>query len=108
MQELKQGTPLQGGKYIIKRVLGQGGFGITYLAEQVSLGREVAVKEFFMKDNCLREEITGKVSVPSVGRAVQEGRYHATFLKKDQTLTALTHLYINEAIKVLKEQGAVY
>jgi hypothetical protein len=32
MQELKVGTLLQGGKYRIVNKLGQGGFGITYMA----------------------------------------------------------------------------
>ena len=53
--KLHNGAELQGGKYRIISVLGQGGFGITYLAEQVSLGRKVAIKEFFMKDLCNRE-----------------------------------------------------
>lgn len=38
--ELKQQSLLQGGKYKIERMLGQGGFGITYLGEQTSLGRK--------------------------------------------------------------------
>ena len=46
--QLKHDTLLQGGKYIIKKVLGQGGFGITYLAIQTGLDRKIAVKEFFM------------------------------------------------------------
>ena len=50
MSELGSGTLLQGGKYKIDRVLGQGGFGITYLAEQTNLGRKVCIKEFFMKE----------------------------------------------------------
>lgn len=65
MQELKQGTPLQGGKYIIKQVLGQGGFGITYLAEQVSLAREVAIKEFFIRNLCDRDSEGTLVSTTS-------------------------------------------
>lgn len=51
---LQQGTRLQGGKYRIVKVLGQGGFGITYLGEQAILNRKVAIKEFFMKSLCER------------------------------------------------------
>lgn len=58
---LKKGTLLQGGKYKIEKVLGQGGFGITYLATQINLNRKVAIKEFFMKDMCCREEDTNQV-----------------------------------------------
>ena len=43
MNELKTGFALQNGKYRIERVLGQGGFGITYLAVQVNLHRKVAI-----------------------------------------------------------------
>ena len=41
--QLQPGTTLCGGKYRIERVLGQGGFGITYLAVQTGLNRRVAV-----------------------------------------------------------------
>lgn len=57
---LVPGTLLKGGKYKIERVLGQGTFGITYLAScnvevEGQLGKmnvdiNVAVKEFFMAD----------------------------------------------------------
>ncbi len=48
--ELLANALLQDGKYIILKTLGQGGFGITYLAEQTNLGRKVCIKEFFMKE----------------------------------------------------------
>ena len=51
---LQQDYTLQDGNYRILKVLGQGGFGITYLAIQVRLDRKVAIKEFFMKDFCER------------------------------------------------------
>ena len=43
---------MQGGRYRIEKVLGQGGFGITYSGYQTNLEAKVAIKEFFMKDLC--------------------------------------------------------
>ncbi len=48
-------------KYLLGRVLGQGGFGITYLAWDTFLDRKLAVKEFFPRDYCYRE--TGQVII---------------------------------------------
>ncbi len=45
----KEGTILDG-RYRIRRVLGQGGFGVTYEAEDLRLGRRVAVKELFRQE----------------------------------------------------------
>ena len=42
--QLSSGTLLHGGTYKIEQVLGQGSFGITYLAEHTSLGKKVAIK----------------------------------------------------------------
>lgn len=43
------------GRYIIKDVLGQGGFGITYLAEDHKTGARAAVKEFFPETMVTRQ-----------------------------------------------------
>jgi WD40 repeat protein len=50
---LPEGTELVG-DYRIKRVLGAGGFGITYLAEEVALARLVTIKEYFPADYAAR------------------------------------------------------
>ena len=81
MQQLQLNSTLQGGKYIIKKVLGQGGFGITYLAEHDLLGTKVAIKEFFMKDFCTREETTSHVSVVTESGREQVVRFREKFLK---------------------------
>lgn len=47
------GTGLQNNKYTLIKVLGQGGFGITYLAENKLMGK-VVVKELFLYNYCER------------------------------------------------------
>lgn len=44
---LPPGAKLYGGRYIVGRLLGHGGFGITYLGWDINLARKIAIKEFF-------------------------------------------------------------
>ena len=106
--QLKQGTLLQGGKYRIKQVLGQGGFGITYLGEQTSLGRKVAIKEFFMKELCNRDEATSHVSVPSDGSREMVARFREKFVKEARNIANLEHPNIVSVIDVFEENGTAY
>lgn len=48
-QHLPPMTPLNG-KYLVGRALGQGGFGITYIALDTHLQVPVAIKELYLKD----------------------------------------------------------
>ena len=48
------------GRYIVGKVLGQGGFGITYTAKDYQTGQIMAIKEFFPDSMAMR---TGKTSV---------------------------------------------
>ena len=107
MQHLQPNTTLQGGKYRIERVLGQGGFGITYLATQLSLQRKVAIKEFFMKDFCSRDESTRTMSVPSTGSSKLVEQYRKKFIKEARNLARLNHPHIISVIDVFEENGTV-
>ena len=51
---LPEGTYLEKDKYRIERVIGDGGFGITYLGYDEKLRRKVAIKEFYMRGYCYR------------------------------------------------------
>ena len=108
MQQLKTGSLLKRCKYKIERVLGQGGFGITYLALQTGLDRKVAIKEFFMKDLCNRDEITSYVSVGSNGSFEMVERFKAKFLKEAHRMQNLKHPNIVGVLDVFEENGTAY
>ena len=92
--QLQSGSLLQGGKYRIERVLGQGGFGIAYQAVQVALNRTVAIKEFFMKEYCERNETTSQVSLGTSGSRETVERFRQKFIKEAQNIAALNHPHI--------------
>ena len=56
--QLQHGTLLRG-QYVIGRVLGQGGYGITYLGWDRELERQVAIKEFFPNSMVTRDTAQG-------------------------------------------------
>ena len=105
---LKHGSVLQGGKYRIEKLLGQGGFGITYLAVQTGLNRKVAIKEFFMKEHCNRDADTSHVSVPSVGSRELVAKFRNKFLKEAGTIAALDNPYVVRIHDVFEENGTAY
>lgn len=118
MQELYSGALLQGGKYKIEYMLGQGGFGITYRALMkgavsgslggMTVNVPVVVKEFFMKDFCMRVDGSTYVSVPSTGSKEQTDRYRQKFIKEAKNTASLSHPNIVKVIDVFEENGTVY
>lgn len=105
--QLKSGTHLQNGKYKIERVLGQGGFGITYLATQELLDRKVCIKEFFFKDSCSRMR-SGEVELGTVGNRNIVERFLNKFIKEARTISQLDHPNIIRILDIFKENNTAY
>ena len=108
MQQLSIGTLLQGGKYRIEKVLGQGGFGITYLADQVLFERKVCIKEFFFKEYCERDEETSKISLGTQSSKELVERFLKKFLKEARTISRLEHPNIIRIFDIFTENNTAY
>ena len=106
--QLTTGTELQNGKFRIISVLGQGGFGITYLAQQERPNRKVAIKEFFMKEYCNRDSNTSHVSVGSIGSKDLVERFKQKFLKEADLIASFDNANIIRIYDVFEENGTAY
>jgi serine/threonine protein kinase len=106
---LSNGTTLQSGKYRIQGVLGHGGFGITYLAEN-KLGK-VAIKELFLNSgeiHCSRENTTQRDVIPHFeGKKFEEFRQR--FESEANTLYSLTEITgVVRVLDIFEENSTSY
>lgn len=108
MNALQSGTVLQNGKYRIESVLGQGGFGITYLATQTMLGCTVAIKEFFFRDCCERKQGDSSVSVLTESKKTLVDKFKAKFLKEARLLLTINHHNIVRVMDAFEENDTAY
>ena len=102
---LPPGTRLNGGAFSVGRVLGQGGFGITYKGNDINLARLVAVKELF-PDGSRRQ---GLIVVPP--HNVSESEWKTTrdeFIEEARTVARFRHPGIVNVYFVWEENGTAY
>ena len=104
-QQLIVGTLLHGGTYKIEKILGQGSFGITYLAEHTNLGKKVAIKEFFMKELNSRGE---DGSITGMSDSSLSQNYCQKFKKEAINLSRLDHPNIVRVTDSFSENGTFY
>lgn len=107
-QSLSAGTQLE--EFIIERVLGSGGFGITYLASDKRLGRRVVVKENLPVQFCWREQSSLTVRPRhDSGDDADNFRYTLeSFEREATTLASLDHPSIVKVLRSFEANGTAY
>ncbi len=108
MTSLSVGSTLQNGKYEIIKVLGQGGFGITYLAMHSILEKYVAIKEFFPKDFCNRDCNTRNITMGTANSTELVGKLKVKFVKEAKNIAKLMHPNIISIHDVFEENNTAY
>ena len=90
--QLKPYTILQG-KYLVGDVLGEGGFGITYIGFDLNLEIRVAIKEFYPNGYATREaNTTNRLTVYSGQNQAAIIKWRDNFLKEARSLAKCSHL----------------
>jgi hypothetical protein len=102
---LAPGTRLD--EYEIVSILGQGSFGITYLAEDVNLGARVAVKEYLPGDWAVRDSTKSVRPKSTSARNSFEWGMDA-FLKEARILANVSHANIVKVRRFLRANGTAY
>jgi len=93
--------------YELTRVLGKGGFGITYLGVDRHLGRKVAVKEL-MPDTIVTRIGEGLVVAQSEALASNWEWAKGRFMEEARVLASFKHPNIVEVHQLIEANGTVY
>lgn len=107
------GTKLSGGRYILGKVLGHGGFGITYIAWDSKRNRPVAIKEFFPNALSTRSEGESIVSCynsksekffkEGVKKMLDEGERLSKFYKNESIVNVYDYFEANKTAYIVME-----
>jgi len=107
-QALSTGTRIE--EFIIVRVLGSGGFGITYLAQDTGLNRQVVIKENLPAQFAWRDPTSGTVRPhQTTGGAGDDFEWSMkNFLREAETLASLDHTGIVRVLRKFETNGTAY
>ena len=95
------------GEYRLLDVLDAGGFGITYKAVDLSLNKEVVIKEHFPKHLAVRSDVVNVV--PHSPK--QEAEYRTgleRFIREARILATMSHPNIVRAIRIFADHNTAY
>jgi formylglycine-generating enzyme required for sulfatase activity len=106
LRSLPVGQVLSG--YLIEGILGQGGFGITYLATDTKLMRQVAVKEYYPREYAVRDST---MTIRAAGNSDDKETFEwglNRFLKEAQLLARFEHPNIIAVRRFFEANGTAY
>ncbi|MBK9080354.1 MAG: serine/threonine protein kinase [Hyphomicrobium sp.] len=103
---LPGGTELAG-DYKIDRVLGAGGFGVTYLADEIALSRKVSIKEYFPADFAVRDS-DGSATPRSENCKGDYTWGLERFIEEAQTLAKFNHGNIVRVYRTFRANNTAY
>ena len=94
-------------EYCIERVLGHGGFGITYLAQDTHLDKRVAIKEYLPNELAARaEDNTVTMRSEDSREAFDWGR--TNFVKEARVLARFSHPNLIQVHRFFEVNGTAY
>ncbi len=103
---LAPGTDLIG-EFRIERVLGAGGFGMTYLAQETALARAVTIKEYFPTDFAHR--LDDNSAVARDDECLADFKWGLDrFIDEAQTLARFDHPHIVRVFRYFRANGTAY
>jgi len=94
-------------EYRIEKVLGCGGFGVTYLAQDVNLQLPVAIKEYFPQTLAQRDP-SRMVSARSSSTETQFMWGLERFVEEARALASFRHPNIVRVLRYFRESGTAY
>jgi len=107
IKHLAIGTTLCNGKYVIERVIGEGGFGITYFARHTLLNHAFAIKEFFVSGRCVRDTQHHTITLQDIRPETFE-KYRQRFVDEAKTLINLDHPGVVKVVDIFEENNTSY